>query len=48
MYMWLRMESGAMGEVGEERRKVIIVREFHGEYEGEFGFSWFFYLMSKR
>lgn len=41
MYLWLRMESGEMGEGGEERREVVgwcTVREFHGEYGGEGGF----------
>jgi hypothetical protein len=37
-----------MGEVGKERRNAVGVRESHDEYEGEFGFSWLFDLMSKR
>jgi hypothetical protein len=34
------------GRKGE--RWLVGVREFHGEYEGELGFSWSFDLMSRR
>jgi hypothetical protein len=39
MYIWLRLESGEIGEGGENiERWLIGVPEFHGEYEGDLGF----------
>jgi hypothetical protein len=49
MYIWLRMESGEMGEGGSKgERWMIRVRGFHGEYEEWLGFSWLLDLLSKR